>query len=282
MDRPRRAEFAELRQLVERQLRGVDRQIRGVDRHIRGPIADHVRAQLETHLGRWTDPAVKLERRRKRAETVMWLFLFLGLLLGVVATVLIVTAGPGAAGILQGATTGVVALGAFVVAGKSGAKMRALKRTPLPEPAATLPPTRSLAREPMQRLADAERALAELLRQLGSPRSNVPPDTVQHARDTGAEAAAALREVAAQLQSVERARDLAPSQDRAALEDGVRMLRDQLDQGLDGYGGLIAAAGRLVAASSTGGPDKQALTDASDRLHGLAMALKDLFGDQQR
>ena len=132
----------------------------------------------------------------------------------------------------------------------------------------------------MERLADAERALAELLRQLSTSRSNVPPDTVQHARETGAEAASALREVAGQLQSVERARDLAPAQDRAPLSDGVERLRAQLDEGLDGYGSLIAAAGRLVAASSTGGPDKQALTDASDRLHGLAVALRELFPDR--
>jgi hypothetical protein len=266
VDRPRKAEFTELRQLVERQLRG--------------PIAEQVKAQMQTHLGRWTDPAAKLERRKRRAAAVTWLFLFFGVLLGVMAAVLVLTAHQSSEDLLGGAVVGVVALSSFVVAAKSGGRLRALNRAVLPAAAPKLPSARSLAREPMERLADAERALAELLRQLGSPRSNVPPDTVEHARATGVEAAAALREVADQLQSVERARDLAPAQDRAPLADGVKQLRAQLDEGLDGYGGLIAAAGRLVAVSSTGGPDKQALTDASDRLHGLAVALRELFPDR--
>lgn len=277
MERPRRPEFAELRQLVDKQLRAVGQQLRG-------PIADHVKSQLQNHLqiqrdrlSRRSDPAAKLERRRKRAESVMWLFLFLGLLFTVLATVLILTAPIGSESVMGGAVMGVAAVGWYFLGARAGGRLRALNRTQLPAAAPTLPPARSLAREPMERLADAERALAELLRQLSSPRSSVPPDTVQHARETGAEAAAALREVAGQLQSVERARDLAPRQDRAPLEDGVRRLREQLDQGLDGYGSLIAAAGQLVAASSTGGPDKQSLTDASDRLHGLAMALRELF-----
>jgi hypothetical protein len=231
---------------------------------------------MQAQFGRWTDPAAKLERRKKRAAAVMWLFLFIALLLGVFGAGTILTAAE-ASDVLGGAVACVFAVGSLTVGARSGLRLRALNRTAPPEIAPALPAARSSAREPMERLADAERALAELLRQLDSPRSNVPADTVDHARQTGKEAAAALREVADQLQSVERARDLAPAQDRAPLADGVERLREQLDQGLDGYGGLIAAAGRLVAASSTGGPDKQALTDASDRLHGLAVALRELF-----
>lgn len=268
-DRPRRAEFKELRQLVERQLRG--------------PVADHIKsevqARLQNQIGRWNNPAAKLERRKKRAAAAAWVFLFLTMLLAVVATVLVLGSPEQ---VMAGAVAGVFGLGSLALGIRSAARVRTLKRTPLPavEPPVSvtrMPPSKSLAREPMERLADAERALAELLRQLGSPRSNVPPDSVEHARATGAEAASALREVAAQLQSVERARDLAPAPDRPALAAGVRKLRDQLDQGLDGYGRLIAAAGHLVAASGTGGPDSGALTDASDRLHGLAKALRELF-----
>lgn len=265
-DRPRRAEFKELRELVERQLRG--------------PVADHIKSQvqerLQSQLGRWTNPAAKLERRKKRAAAAAWVFFFLGLLCAVVAVVL-VGASPGTEEIMSGAVAGVFAVGSLALGFRSAARVRTLNRTPLPAAAPVMPSSKSLAREPMERLADAERALAELLRQLGSPRSNVPPDTVEHARATGAEAASALREVAAQLQSVERARDLAPPADRPPLAAGVRRLRDQLDEGLDGYGRLLAAAGHLVAASSTGGPDSGALTDASDRLHGLAVALRELF-----
>ena len=260
MTRPRRGEFAELRQLVERQLRG--------------PVAEQVRSQLT----RWTDPAAKLERRKKRVAAAMWLFLFAGLLLCVVGFVMVTTGGPTV--LLTGAVTGVFGVGGLALGGRSGMRLRSLNRTALPAAAPSLPPVKSLAREPMERLEDAERALYELLRQLSSPRSTVPPESIQEARTTAAEAAVALREVAGQLQSVERARDLAPPRDWAALAEGVGKLRNQLDQGLDGYGSLIAAAGRLVAASSTGGPDRQALTDASDRLHGLAVALRELFPER--
>jgi hypothetical protein len=266
VDRPRRAELAELRQLVEKQLRG--------------PIADHVKERVQNKMGRWNDPAARLERRKARAVSATWLWVFLGLVLGIIAAVAITGGGIGAQDLLYGLFVGVASLASFVMAGRSGLRLRALNRVQLPAAAPTLPPRGSLAREPMERLADSERALAELLRNLSSPRSSVPADTVTHARDTGAEAASALREVAGQLQSVERARDLANARDRAPLSEGVRRLREQLDQGLDGYGSLIAAAGQLVAASSTGGPDKQALTDASDRLHGLAVALRELFPDR--
>jgi hypothetical protein len=226
---------------------------------------------------RWTDPGAKLRRRKKRAAAAMWLFLFLGLLLGVLGFV-IVTTGPYVS--VSGVAIGVFGVGSLALGCRSGIRLRALNRTALPAAAPRLPSAKSLARQPMERLADAERALAELLRQLGSPRSTVPPESVEVARETGAEAASALREVAGQLQSVERARDVAPPADRAALAEGVVKLRAQLDQGLDGYGSLIAAAGRLVAASSTGGPDRHAFIDASDRLHGLAVALRELFPDR--
>ncbi|ONI70543.1 hypothetical protein ALI144C_48810 [Actinosynnema sp. ALI-1.44] len=261
MDRPRRGDFLELRQLVEKQLRG--------------PVADQVKAQLS----RWSDPAAKLERRKKRASAAMWFFIFLGLLLAVVGAV--IATGSAETAVLSGAVAGVFALGSFALGVRSGGRLRRLNKTPVPTLAPRLPSSRSAAREPMERLADAERVLADLLRQLSSPRSAVPADSVDEARRTGEEAASALREVAQELQAVERARDLAPAADRAALTDGVQRLREQLDEGLDGYGTLIAAAGRLVAASSSGGPDNNALTDATDRLHGLAVALREIFPDRR-
>nr|WP_052478228.1 hypothetical protein [Kibdelosporangium sp. MJ126-NF4]CEL16867.1 POSSIBLE CONSERVED MEMBRANE ALANINE RICH PROTEIN [Kibdelosporangium sp. MJ126-NF4]CTQ91905.1 POSSIBLE CONSERVED MEMBRANE ALANINE RICH PROTEIN [Kibdelosporangium sp. MJ126-NF4] len=261
MDRPRKGDFLELRQLVEKQLRG--------------PVVDQVRSQLS----RWSDPAAKLERRKKRTAAAMWFFIFLALLLGVVGAVIVT--GTAATAVLSGAVAGVFALGSLALGARSGVRLRRLNRAPLPTATPSLPPARSAAREPMERLGDAERVLADLLRQLSSPRSAVPADSVDEARRTGAEAAAALREVAAELQAVERARDMAPAADQAALADGVRRLREQLDEGLEGYGTLIAAAGRLVAASSSGGPDNNALTDATDRLHGLAVALREIFPDRR-
>jgi hypothetical protein len=266
VDRPRRGEFAELKQLVERQLRG--------------PVADQVRDQVRSQLGRWTDPVAKHERRKKRVAAAMWFFVFLGLLLGVVGAV-IATGTAGIEATLSGAVVGVFALGSFALGIRSGGRLRQLNKSAPPAPAPSLPPSRSEAREPMQRLGDAERVLADLLRQLSSPRSSVPPDSVEDARRTGVEAASALREVAGELQAVERARDMAPAVDKPVLQDGVERLREQLDEGLEGYGALIAAAGRLVAASSSGGPDGYALTDATDRLHGLAVALREIFPDRR-
>lgn len=144
--------------------------------------------------------------------------------------------------------------------------------------AAAMPPKGSAAREPMQRLADAEKALAQVLVQLsgsaGMPAA-VPVESVAQAQATSAEAARALRAVAAQLVAVELARDHAPPLERGPLVDGVARLREQLDEGMDGYRSLVAAAGRVVAASSAPGP-KQELTDATDHLAGLAVALREL------
>ncbi len=141
-----------------------------------------------------------------------------------------------------------------------------------------LPPKGSAAREPMQRLAEAEKALAQVLAQLsgsaGLPAS-VPVESVAQAQATGAEAATALRGVAAQLVAVEVARDHAPPLERGPLVEGVGRLREQVEEGLDGYRSLVAAAGRVVAASSAPGP-KQELTEATDHLAGLAVALREL------
>lgn len=143
---------------------------------------------------------------------------------------------------------------------------------------AAMPPKGSAAREPMQRLAEAEKALTQVLAQLsgsaGMPAA-VPVESIAQARATSAEAATALRAVAAQLVAVELARDHAPPLERGPLVEGVSRLREQLDEGLGGYRSLVAAAGRVVAASSAPGP-KQELTEATDHLAGLAVALREL------
>jgi hypothetical protein len=106
----------------------------------------------------------------------------------------------------------------------------------------------------------------------------VAPESVEHTRRTGTDAALVLRRVAAQLHAVERARDHSPPLERGPLADAVRALRVQLDEGVDGYGSLVAAAGRVLAASSLGAPN-QDLTDATDHLAGLAVALRELSPD---
>jgi hypothetical protein len=133
----------------------------------------------------------------------------------------------------------------------------------------------------MERLAECEASLAELLRQLSAPTAvgtpSVPEVSVEDARSTAGEAAAALRALAGRIQAIERARNASPASERGALDAAIRTLREQLDDGLDGYGSLIASAGRAVAASSAGvGASRQALSEATDHLAGLALALREL------
>lgn len=228
--------------------------------------------QLHSRISQWLDPRARLLRKRKRTAraTMVWggLTGLGGVGVGVEAAAghLATFGGTG----LLGAT---VLLGAGTVA--LGVRTLRLYRTPLPEsaPAASaLPPSGSVAREPMRRLATAEKTLHELLTQIA-----VPGETVADARATAVEAAAALRGAAAQVIAVERARDIAPRSECAALQDGIDRLRVQLDEGLDGYGALVAAAGHAVVASSSASP-REALVDATDRLAGLASALRELSG----
>ncbi|GLZ40162.1 hypothetical protein [Actinokineospora sp. NBRC 105648] len=241
-----------------------------VTQHLRGPYAEQVRNALSG----WRDPRAKALRRRRKAVRRTKLWAGTGVTTGAGAVVVdVAVANPGG-GVA-------VLIGAAVVSGvaaiSSGVSTWRLHREPLPEPVAApvaLPGRGSAAREPMRRLTEAEDTLREALTQL-SRAALVPPDAVTEARETGAEAATALRAVAARLQVVERAREHAPPLERGHLTESVRRLAAQVDEGLDGYGALVAAAAHALAASSTAAPT-HALTDATDRLAALASALRDL------
>lgn len=227
------------------------------------------------------DPRARALRRRRRAvRALLWRSCA-----AVVAGVMAVLDGMASHALTVsqlglGAIAGIAAVGGV----RAGVRVHRLRRTPLPEPPMApppLPPPNSLARAPMQRLAAATASLDELLRQLSAPASgiaSVPPDAVTNARATAAEAAAALHAVAIRLRAVELARDAAPGLERGPLVADVRRLRDQLNEGVDGYGSLVAAAGRVVAASTTFGQGIM-LTDATQHLAGLASALRELAGD---
>lgn len=243
-------------------------------------------AEARSKWNRWNEPAAKLERRKRRTSRALTLWVLLTMLCGL----LTLAAGMGwmsAAGapmMSQAivAFAGAVVFGTFGV--RSGLKLRGLNRVQLPSAPAgppPLPPAGSVAREPMERLAECDASLTELLRQLSVPSSvgtmPVSEVSVADARQTADEAAAALRGLAARIQAIERARNAAPVREQAALDAAVVKLREQLDDGLEGYGGLVAAAGHTVAAAGDGLiTSKQALTDATDRLAGLAMALREL------
>jgi HAMP domain-containing protein len=243
---------------------------------LQGPVADQVRRRLDA----WNNPVAKLDRRHRRASRVMTVWISVLAVLSVIGLfaflgVFGVAAGVGAA--IGGAVVAVLAV-------RTGTRMRQLKAArqhlalTAPPVKVPLPAHSSAARQPMQRLDEAEDTLQELLRQLNSASlTSVPVESVDQARATSVEAASAIRAVSAQLQAVERARDTAPPLSRGPLIEGVRRLRGQLDEGVDGYCVLVAAAGRALAAS-TAVDHRHALTDATDHLAGLASALRDLSG----
>jgi hypothetical protein len=245
------------------------------------PTVEQARAKWD----RWNQPAAKLERRKRRTSRVLTLWLLITIMLGV----LTVLAGTGllASGVPEIgqavlAGFGTLAFGTFSV--RTGLKLHDLKKVQLPSAPSGPPPlpaAGSVAREPMERLAESEASLNELLNQLAVPSSlgtfAVPEVSVADARATAEQAALALRGLAGRIQAIERGRNSAPERERGALDAAVGKLREQLDDGIEGYGSLVAAAGRAVAASSDGlGTSREALTDATDHLAGLALALKDL------
>lgn len=220
----------------------------------------------------WVDfnePAAKLARRKERASRALTFWLVLTVLCGIAV----------ATGSMP-FITGAVVFGAL--GARAGLRLRRLHRTPLPSPATrrgAAPPRTSLAYEPMQRLGRAESSLRDLMAQVPAQQAGpvIPAATVAEAGSTAADAAQALRELAARIVAIERARDAAPTGERAALDAALRTLREQLDDGVNSYGGLLAAAGHAVAAS--GGDlerPQAALTDATDRLAGMAIALREL------
>ncbi|MBP2477208.1 hypothetical protein JOF53_006080 [Crossiella equi] len=246
-----------------------------VGQQLSGPV-DSVRRKIAA----WQDPRAKLLRRRRRANRSLAFRGTLAALSG--GLVFFIGGDPGIE--VSEIVTGSVAVLSAAGTVSAGVKSIRLHRTPLPAAAAPppppLPPPGSMAREPMQRLASAEISLAEVLRQLSAPHDGLAPlsiETVEYSRYTAAEAASAVRAVAQQLRAVELARDSAPPMERGHLSDEVRRLRNELDEGVDGYCGLVATAGKAVAASSSSAPRK-AIEDATDHLAGLAAALRELAG----
>jgi hypothetical protein len=158
---------------------------------------------------------------------------------------------------------------------------------PRPDPPAIPPPVRterrnwlpapgSAARQPMRALVAAEGALTRLVRELRD--AQVPADVVEEAWQAATNTAARLRAIASSLESVELAAKYAPPSDRAALTDGAAGLLTRLDDGLDGYRRLIAAAGRVLLAGVTdsGTDDLVEATEATEALSALAEALAEL------
>lgn len=174
-----------------------------------------------------------------------------------------------------GTTTVLVGAGAV----GAGQRLWRLERTAPPVAPlrpAPLPPAGSAARGALQRLAERERVLGDLLLHLG-PAAEDP-------RLVAADAAAALRLHGARIASVEAARRGAPAESRPGLDAAVAVLVRQLDGGVAGYDALVVAAADAVSASATLSVSvgdsvlAQRLTDATDALAGLARGLREISG----
>lgn len=259
-----------------------DELIQFVGRQLRGATSSEVRRRRLTR----SDPRRKLERQQQRTRG--WLACLLVVLVVFAVVGVFGLIGVSSGGQLNGvlgpaimvALSGTLAL-------RAGTQLRSVNRKLDAAPPRLLglavssrerlPLVGSSAREPMQRLRECETSFAELLRQLWSDDGSgpVPRDAVRDAAAAADDAAAAVRKLVDQLRAVEGARNAAPASERAQLSDAVRELRARLDDGVQGYGRLVAAAGRVVAASAS--PEAHTgLTNATDSLQGLASALQEL------
>ncbi len=238
-------------------------------------LTELVGQQVRQAVAAVRDPRARALRRRRRARRAAAVYA------GTAAVTGTFTASLGNLPVLEvseiagGSVTALALLGA----GTAGIRALRLHRTPLPAPASPpLPPSGSAARAPLARLASAEAGLDELLELLARPRHGaavLSPDSAVSIRDAAAEAGAMLRGTAASLQAVERTVPTAPPGERAALAEAVHLLAQRLDEGVDELSRLVSAAGHAVAAGSAGTP-RARLTEATDRLAGLAAGLREL------
>lgn len=233
-------------------------------------------------VARWRDPRARQLRKRRRAKRVA---AGSGVASGVfgLGTFGFVVAEQLDNLVQYTAATGFGGLTVFTGAGAIGAgvRYRRLKRAPLPDPPAepvSLPPADSSAHDPMKRLREAEQSLYQTLARLRSFEVVGDSVAVTEAQGTADTTAADLRRGADRLLAVEAAAEHAPDSERDKLDGDVRRLRAELDEGVDGYGSLVAAAGRALAASDS--PEQQTvLRDATDRLAGLAAGMREIFGE---
>lgn len=239
--------------------------------------ADEATRKLQRQAKLAVRERTRLQAKRRHAQqsTVVWS------IVAAVALVLVVLSVVGVGG--STVASAIVGVAATALAVRSGVRLRELNGRELPSAPAPLqlPPATSSAHEPVQRLIHAQASLHELLTQLGRPLSasgvTMDAGSVAHAQRTAREAEQTLLGLASRIVAVERAAAAAPEGQRAALDTAAAQLRQQLDDGIESYGTLVAAAGQAVATSSTGIDAAQAsITNAADHLAGMALALREL------
>lgn len=234
-------------------------------------------SDVRDSLVRWNDPTARHARRKRRASRALSRWIALTLLSGVAVLAGVLT-GPAASAPVFLGLAGIIVFGALGT--RSGMRVRRLNREQVRPPRAITPSAGSAAYRPMHRLTEAESSLEQLLDQLASAQGDgaaVSSASVAEVRSTADSASDTLRGLAVRIETIERARNAAPEPERPALDSAVGTVTRQLEDGLDAYGSLVAAAGHALAAShGTEDGSWHALGDATDRLAGLAIALREL------
>ncbi|WP_051133202.1 phage shock envelope stress response protein PspM [Nocardia paucivorans] len=232
---------------------------------------------------RWADPREREMRRRRRLRRRS---VRLGTASG------ITTLGVVGLTVASAPAWVVVVLGGGAVALVTGAALstrRYLRTRSVPLPPARylprkLPPPRSAARAPMERLARAERALHELGGRIAHSR-RLPPDELDDMLATADSGAAALHALAADIAAMERAGTTLGAVDTETVgmfAEQLRHVLSRLETGVAEYEQIVAAAGRILAVPETTAVAHEFevvvadLRHAADRMDGWAQALTEL------
>ena len=228
---------------------------------------------------RWNDPAARLRRKKRRARRRARIFGTASGMGGVGTATLVAASAPDWTVVATGDTTAAL----VVPAALAFRTFRRLDAVALPPPAPArraLPPSGSVARSPMARLASDEQSLAQLLTVLARSRT-VAADDLEEIASAARDAAGALEAVAVDVVALEAAaRDSAAAQ--AHLGPAVAAAGKRLDTGVDQFEELVAAAARLAAApDGTRSMDlldrqRAELISASDRLEGWAQSWREI------
>ncbi|MBM9469206.1 phage shock envelope stress response protein PspM [Nakamurella leprariae] len=167
-------------------------------------------------------------------------------------------------------------------------RSRALAALPPPQP--RRPAVAAAVRPSMVELngySDSLRQLVGLLAAGDAGRSTVDlrQDVVRVADD----AEVSLRERSVELSALIRTRSAAPADAQPGLDGAIRLLTEDIRAGVASYGQLVAVTAETVAAArelhgsapgggiaGAGAPAVAALQDATDRLRGLTMGLREL------
>lgn len=253
--------------------------LHALGQQVSGPVMEELRRKRSNRQ----EPRARLLREQRQATRTLWVLLAVTLICALIVVTAVLGATISVFTVIVAGGATLLGAGTSARAGiRVGGLHRQVKQTPRtrplpPEPGYRTPPVGSKARAPIQRLTSAEESLSELLEQLlpGSGVAPVPASTIVATRSAADEAAGELRKLAAQLVAVEGAAPHAGRSRRGSLSEAATTVRRKLEEGVEAYGELVAAAGEAVAASAS--PlSRQRLTEATDHLGGLAAALAEL------